>query len=175
MGVSLSLYPPFSLYLCRFISLISVILFLYTTCMYVYTCVYFFCLFFVSLCLCLYLSVCVSVSCYISTSLCLCLCRSSPTISVSLHLHLCLLVSVSVSLCFTSCPSPATTTQHMWAEGLTPSLPSQLLTPGSCSKLPNPGLSCPPLEEGVREEGRAAWRAHPFLPFQAGRLGQWAF
>ena len=51
--------------------------------------------------------------------------------------------------------------------------PGQLLTASqSWPLLPAP---LEPGGRGVREEGRAAWRAHPFLPFQAGRLGQWAF
>lgn len=99
--------------------------------------------------------------------------------SFSLSLPGSLLVSVSVSPRCTSCPSSTTTTsQHTWAEGLSPfphvpPHPGQLLTASqSWPLLPAP---LEPGGRGAREEGRAAWRAHPFLPFQAGRLGQWAF
>ena len=121
-----------------------------------------------------------SVSCvflspyYVPTSLRLC-----PSFLHSLYLCLDLFLFVSVSPSCTSHPSSTTTTrQHMWAEGLSPfppmsPHPGQLLTASqSWPLLPAP---LGPGGRGAREEGRAAWRAHPFLPFQAGRLGQWAF
>ena len=121
-----------------------------------------------------------SVSCvflspyYVPTSLRLC-----PSFLHSLYLCLDLILFVSVSPSCTSHPSSTTTTrQHMWAEGLSPfppmsPHPGQLLTASqSWPLLPAP---LGPGGRGAREEGRAAWRAHPFLPFQAGRLGQWAF
>lgn len=125
----------------------------------------------VSACL---LCVFLSPSYYVPASLPLC-----PAFLHSLSLPGSLLVSVSVLPRCTSCPSSTTTTsQHTWAEGLSPfphvpPHPGQLLTASqSWPLLPAP---LEPGGRGAREEGRAAWRAHPFLPFQAGRLGQWAF
>lgn len=82
---------------------------------------------------------------------------------------------VPVSLRFTSCPSPAPAAQPLWAEGLSlfPPPPHPQLLPASQPCLC--GRPSRALEGVVRAGGRAAWRAHPFLPFQAGRLGQWAF
>lgn len=118
-------------------------------------------------------SVCSCLSLSVSASLCLC-----P--SVVFH-SLCLFPSLRLYLffflppCFTSWPPHHH--QHVWAEGLRPfppiSSPWQLLTASqSWPLLPAP---LGPWGRGAREEGRAAWWAHPFLPFQAGRLGQWAF
>lgn len=127
-------------------------------------CVCFFrlCVIFVSLGMSLPLPPCVChcCSCYRFTFPCLSgFSRLSFWFCLSLALHI-------LSLA-------ATTAQHVWAEGLSPfppvSSPQQLLT------VSQPGLPARPswaLEEGGRDEGRAAWRAHPFLPFQAGRLGQ---
>lgn len=176
--VSLSISYFLSISVDFFISL-SVILFLYPVCMPV--CMCFFCHVIVSLplitslplslslCFCLSLCLYLFLSLSLSFFQCLCLFTSPP---------LSLFVSVSVSLSFTSCPSPATTTQYMWAEGLSPfppnsSAPGQLLT--TSQSWPLLPASLGPWRRGAREEGRAAWRAHPFLPFQARRLGQWAF
>lgn len=163
----LSLFLPFSPYLCRSLySSISVSLTFSVDYARACVCVCVCFSVFVSPCLCLYLCVCGSVSCYVSTFHYLCLFTSLP---------LSLFVSVSVSLSFTTYPSPATTTQHMWAEGLTQSLPSGLLTPGSCSKLPNPGLSCPPfLGLGGGGRGRKGGQPGGPTPFCLSRLGGWA-
>ena len=68
-------------------------------------------------------------------------------------------------------PSPAST------RGLRVSSPSLLclLTLGSCSQLPNPGLSCPPLL-GLGEGGRGRKGGQPGgpTPFCLSRLGGWA-
>ena len=121
-------------------------------------------------------------SLYVPVSLLLCphlslslsLCLFSLSLSISASISLCF---ISLSLSFTSCPSSATTSQHMWAKGLSPFPPvsSPLAAAHGFPILASPARPSWALGEGAREEGRAAWRAHPFLPFQAGRLGQWAF
>lgn len=176
--VSLSISYFLSISVDFFISL-SVILFLYPVCMPV--CMCFFCHVIVSLPLItslpLSLSLCVSVSRYASTSLCLCLCLFF-SVSVSLHLRLCLFLFLSLSPSVShpvppQPPPPSTCGLRVLVPSLPTPRPGQLLT--TSQSWPLLPASLGPWRRGAREEGRAAWRAHPFLPFQARRLGQWAF
>lgn len=174
--VSLSISYFLSISVDFFISL-SVILFLYPVCMPV--CMCFFCHVIVSLPLItsLPLSLCVSVSRYASTSLCLCLCLFF-SVSVSLHLRLCLFLFLSLSPSVShpvppQPPPPSTCGLRVLVPSLPTPRPGQLLT--TSQSWPLLPASLGPWRRGAREEGRAAWRAHPFLPFQARRLGQWAF
>lgn len=124
---------------------------------------------YVCLCLCPR-CVCHRFSCHVSTSV---------SFSLFLIASVSFCFSVSVSLNCTSCPlqppPPSTHRPGVPVPSLLPPHP----TSHSCSQLPSSGLparlSLGPWGRGAREEGRAAWWAHPFLPFQAGRLGQWAF
>lgn len=174
----LSLYLLFSLYLCRFLSFSFSDSF---SVYYVHACVHVFFLPYLCLSLSHYVSasvsLCVSVSHYASTSLCLCLCLFF-SISVSLHLCLCLFLFLSLSPSVShpvppQPPPPSTCGLRVLVPSLSTPHPWQLLT--TSQSWPLLPASLGPWRRGAREEGRAAWRAHPFLPFQAGRLGQWAF
>lgn len=133
--------------------------------------------FFFSQCLCLSLSVflpfVVSLPVFISV------CLFFFTIFVSLHLCLYLL-SLSLFLFLSLLPSvshpirpqpPPPSTCGLGA------LPSQVLTPGSHSKLPSPGLSCPPpwaLEEGGEGGREGSLVGPPLFAFpgrEAGPVG----
>lgn len=188
MRVSLSLCPSLSC-VCTYVSLcislflsisvdffisLSVILFLYTMCMHV--CVSVFCLIFVSLYLCLYLSLRVSLSCCLYLSLSVCL-----LFSISLFLHPCLYLFLFLSLSSSishPVPPPANTTQHMWAEGLSPFPPnsSPLAAAYSFPILASPARPSWALKEGG-QRGREGSLVGPplfaFLGWEAGPV--WAF
>lgn len=107
----------------------------------------FICVFFFSLSLSLY----ISVSIFLSLSF-FCFCLSCPQFHIL------------------SLPSHHRPAHVGWG-----SLPSQFLTPGSHSKLPSPGLSCPPLL-GLGGGGRRRKGGQPGgpTPFCLSRLGGWA-
>lgn len=135
---------------------------------------------------CLYLF-CLSLPPSLAVCSCLSLVMSLPlfvSVSLSFFCYLCLFtslppslfVSVSVSLGFTSCPSPATTTRHMWAEGLSPFPPisSPLAAAHSFPILASPARPSWALGEGG-EGGREGSLAGPplfaFPGWEAGPVG----
>lgn len=169
--VSVPVSLSISLFLCRFLCFsLSVIL--------TSVCVWALCVFIFSVSLCLHLSLCVPASLllclYLSLSLSLCLFFCYLCLFTSLPPSL--FVSVSVSLGFTSCPSPATTTRHMWAEGLSPFPPisSPLAAAHSFPILASPARPSWALGEGG-ERGREGSLAGPplfaFPGWEAGPVG----
>lgn len=137
------------------------------------------CLFSVlSLCLCISASTsrCMFLCLVVSTSLSLCLLFSS-----SLFLHPCLYLFLFLSLSSSishPVPPPANTTQHMWAEGLSPFPPnsSPLAAAYSFPILASPARPSWALKEGG-QRGREGSLVGPplfaFLGWEAGPV--WAF
>lgn len=174
----LSLYLPFSLYLCKFLISLSLsgTLYLYTTCMH--ACVG------VSvpsyLCLSLYVSASVSLSVFLSPVISLPLFISaSAFFSVSLFLHLCLFLFLSRSPSISHpVPPPATTTQPKWAEGLSPFPPnsSPLAAAYSFPILASPARPSWALEEGGQGGREGSLVGPPLFAFPGWEAGPvWAF